>query len=208
MRSVTYLNAKEIVHSRPFTHPNHIANDRNTLRYMLTQLCVILESPYHVPRKVLLTRSEDADWFHRLLLPRPDQLRQQKPVTVVGFFGHRREDASLEEAKAFDRILITEIDEHPGLFSYSTMALANGDYGNLVLFADDAARDHWSTSQAHAQAVNVLAPSYYLSVRIYNGRLPNGIAHSDGLRLIRAKYYDYCSDPLWQAVREIESPGK
>jgi hypothetical protein len=81
--------------------------------------------------------------------------------------------------------------------------LANGDYGNLVLFTDEKARDHWSTSQAHAQAVRSLAPSYYLSVRIYNGRLPDGIINSSKLHLTRAKYYDYCSQPMWRAVREI-----
>ncbi|MFQ5400577.1 MAG: hypothetical protein ACE5E7_13390 [Anaerolineae bacterium] len=204
VQGVICLQAKEIVRARPFTDPDHIANDRNTLRYMLTQLCLLLEYPYRIPRTVLFTRSEDDEWFHRLVLPRPEQLRVQKPVTVVGFFGQRREKANLELAHEFDRILIAEIDDHPGLLSYSTMALAGGNYGNLVLFANRNARNHWSTSQAHAQAVNMLAPGYYRSVRIYNGRLPDGIANSRGLRLTRAKYFDYCSDPLWQAVREIE----
>lgn len=203
MHGTVYLKAEEIVETRPFTHPDHIIHDRNTLRYMLNQVCLLLEYPQPVPHTVLFTRSHDGDWFHRLILPQPEQLRCQKPLIVVGFFGQRRENADRELIREFEQILLAEIEEHPGLLSYSTMALANGDYGNLVLFANQKARDHWSTSQAHAQAVNVLSPSYYWSVRIYNGRLPDGITHSSDLSLTRVKYYDYRSQPMWRAVREI-----
>ncbi len=204
MQDVIYLTTMEIVRARPFTHPDHIANDRNILIYMLTQLCLLLESPHHVPRTTLFTRPENNEWFHRLVLPRPEKLRSQKLLTVVGFFGQRRENGNVEQIHEFDRILIAEIKDHPGILSYSTMALANGDYANLVLFTDQEARNHWSTSQAHAQAVNVLSPNYYLSARIYNGHLLDGMVNSDGLRLTRAKYFDYCCTPLWRGIREIK----
>ena len=208
---VVYLSPNEIVAERPFTHPDHIHDHRDTLRYMLSQLCLLLASPY-LPGKekgrmriVHFQQPETGNWFHRLVLAQPEKLAGDKPLTIVGFFGRRREDSDVQLAHEFDRLLISEIPDHPGLYSYSSMVLDGSNYGNLVIFADKDARDHWSTSKAHAQAVDSLAPNYYRTVSIYNGRLPNGVHDGDALCLIRAKYYDYQCTPKWQAVREISS---
>jgi hypothetical protein len=203
VQGAVYLKAEEIMAARPFTHPKHVTLDHDTLRYMLTQIGLLLEHPAPIPNTIFFTRLNNDDWFHRLVLPRPDRLRQQEQLTVVGFFGQSRKDADPDTIGEFDRTLIAEIEEHDGLLSYSSMALSRGNFGNLVLFADEAARDHWNSSQAHAHAAQVLAPRYYLSVRIYNGRLPGGITHNSELRLTRVKYYDYRSQPMWRAVREI-----
>jgi hypothetical protein len=81
--------------------------------------------------------------------------------------------------------------------------LADEDCGNLVLFGHDAAINHWGHSQAHMKAVYELSPSYYDSVRLYNGRLPLGLMVSNLLHITRIKYYDYSAVPLWRALREI-----
>lgn len=206
MSNAVRLLPHQVVETRPFTHPSHIATDQNTLRYMAGQVCVLLEYPYLAstpPHIVLFNRPGDDHWFHRIVIAQPEMLREKRPLTVVGFFGQKKPGADGNVAHTFDRMLIEEIPDHNGLLSYSSMALANNNYANLVVFVDSAARDHWSTSKAHAQAVRELSPSYYRSVRIYNGRLPNNIFHHHDLTIIRAKYYDYQCQPLWQAQREI-----
>ena len=158
------------------------------------------------PHIVLFNRPDNSKWFHRIVLADPETLNRAQPLTIVGFFGRKRADGDVKFAHNFDRILIDEIPRYPGLLSYSSMALNDENYANLVTFTSSAARDHWSTSKAHAQAVKQLSPNYYLTVTIYNGRLPYGIHQHHDLTLIRAKYYDYQSQPLWQAVREIPTP--
>lgn len=206
MSHTTYLSPYEVMETRPFTHPAHILTDQNTLRYMAGQVCMLLEYPYlsaRPPHIVLFNRPDHSDWFHRIVLAQPEQLRRKRPLTIVGFFGLKRKDANKALAHDFDHTLIGEISDHSGLLSYSSMALAGGNYANLVIFAHRDARNQWSTSQAHAQAVQRLAPGYYRTVCIYNGRLPGGMSHHHDLTLNRVKYYDYRRQPLWQAQREI-----
>lgn len=204
------LAPNEFMATRPFTSPDLIADDQATLCYMAGQVCVLLEYPYlsaKPPHIVLFNRPDHSNWFHRIVLAEPETLRQRQPLTIVGFFGRKREEADMTPAHEFDRILVAEIPQHPGLLSYSTMALNGDNYANLVIFASEEAREHWSTSKAHAQAVNQLTPNYYLTVTIYNGRLTNGIHQHHDLTLIRAKYYDYQCQPPWQAVRKIATTG-
>jgi len=174
---------------------------------MAGQVCVLLEYPYlstTPPHIVLFNRPGDEHWFHRIVIAQPEMLKAERPLTIVGFFGQKMPDADRSVAHTFDRMLVEEFSDHKGLLSYSSMALEGDSYANLVVFIDAAARDHWSTSKAHVQAVQELSPKYYRSVRIYNGRLPNNIFHHHALTLIRAKYYDYQCQPLWRAQREIK----
>lgn len=206
MSHLIRLSVEEWNRQRPFTHPRHISEDEKTLRYMAGQVCVLLDYPYlpaEPPHTVLFNRPDHSPWFHRIVLADPGPLRRLRPLTIVGFFGQKQPGADAEIAHEFDRTLVAEIPQYPGLLSYSSMALNNGNYANLVIFTNDAARDRWSTSQAHAQAVQELAPHYYRTVTIVNGCLPEGIYHHHDLTLVRVKYYDYQCRPRWQAVREI-----
>lgn len=207
MRSIIHLSPTDVIEKRPFTHPDHTFRDKNTLHYMINQLCLILENPHlatDVARTILFNVPDQDSWIHRIVLAQPERLRNLTPLTLVGFFGQRREDANLELAHEFDNTLIKEIPENPDLLSYSTIALQNDDYANMVIFANPEALNDWSRSQAHAQAVNQLAPGYYWSIRLYNGILPQGIADGQNLHLVRAKYFDYSSDPMWHAIREMQ----
>jgi hypothetical protein len=211
MPQQTYLSGNEWVQQRPFTHPDHIQADQHTLRHIAGQLHLLLSSPdlnptAQPPYTILLNHSDDGDWFHRIVLAAPERLRRHRPLTIVGFFGQKQETVDSNIVHKFDRTLIAEIPQHPGLLSYSSMALEQGNYANLVIFSDGAARDHWSTSQAHVQAVQQLSPDFYRTVTIYNGRLSQGINHHQELTVVRVKYYDYQCQPRWQAVREIP-PG-
>lgn len=210
MREILHLDPAQLLPERPFTDPANITADFATMQYMLTQLHLLLEYPYSKPdagNTVHFKRPGEKTWFHRLLLARPERLRTQRPLRTVGFFGERREEADVELAHDFDRMLIGEIDDHPGLLSYSTMELDQGNYANLVIFGDQDARESWSRSRAHAQAVDLLAPGYYWSVCIYNGALPGGVRTPDDFFLKRVKYFDYRSAPTWRAIREITEEG-
>ena len=210
MSHTVYMTADEIVAARPFTNPVHIPQYQHTLRYMAGQVCVLLEYPHMPsppPHIILFNRPNNRDWFHRIVIAQPEQLMQQRSLTIVGFFGNKCADANVTLAHEFDRTLVAEIPDHPGLFSYSTMAMNGGNYGNLVIFSDLAARDNWSTSQAHAQAVQQLSPNYYHNVTIVNGHMPHGIRQHQDLALIRAKYYDYQCQPRWEAVRRLNTGG-
>ena len=200
------LALDEFVETRPFTDPVYLSQYKQTLSYMAAQVCVLLEYPYlsaQPPHIVFFHQPGNSDWFHRIMIAQPEGLRQQRALTIVGFFGHTRSDADTMLVQDFDKTLTAEIPAHPGLYSYSSMALEGANYANLVVFSDRAARDHWSTSQAHAQAVQQLSPHYYHTVTIVNGRLPEGIYQHHDLTLIRAKYYDYQCQPRWQAVRML-----
>lgn len=205
-KPATTLDPTDVLHNRPFTHPNHIVGDVNSLRYMVDQLCMFLDVPRLCADRsppLVVHQPPGDQWTYRLVVVRPDELRAGRQLTFVGFLGQRREGADKELAHQFDRMLVDEIPDYPGLLSYSTMALISGNYSNLVLFTDPSAKQQWSRSQAHAQAVNRLAPDYYHSVRLYNGFLPRGIHASRELQLERIKYYDYRDDPWWHAVREF-----
>jgi hypothetical protein len=209
MYDVTVLTPTGIVPQRPFTDPTHIRGDVNSLQYMVDQLCLFLEHSHHKSGEppIVVHRPGPEKYIYRLVVIQPEQLMEPKQITCVGFLGQRRPDADVALAHEFDKILVSELQDHPGLYSYSTMNLITGNYSNLVLFADEEAKNHWSRSKAHAQAVSKLAPNFYLTVRLYNGLLPRGIVDSNALTLTRIKYFDYQGTPWWQAVREMVPNG-
>ncbi len=206
MQANTILEADDYVQGRPFTHPDHISTDMVLLRYLAKQLHLLLSHPARqisASCTFCLQSHDVQDWEQRIVFVQPERLRVTRPITAVGFFGNRRIAADAVAATHFDEILLNEFPKQPDLLSYSTTLLADGNYANLVLFANEAGLLHWSRSVAHTQAANVFAPNYYETVRIYNGCLPDGIASPKKLKLTRAKYFDYLSRPLWYAIREL-----
>jgi len=206
MENVVQLSPTDILAERPFTHPTHIPNDLSTLRYMAGQLCLTLQNPHMMtdsPQTILFNLPGKTSWIHRLVLANPRHFAQPGLIHVVGFFGQSRSEADIELAQEFDRTLMKEIPQHEGLISYSTMLLKDGNYANLVLFTSGDAQMAWSRSEAHAKAVYELSPSFYHSIRIYNGRLPHGIQRRDALKLHKARYFDYDQTPMWRGVRTL-----
>ena len=210
MSKIRVLTPIEIIEERPFTHPRHTANDLLALRYMIDQLCLLLEQTERYMLQsppVTLYQAEGNGRQHRFVIAQPQQLQMpNRPLTVVGFFGQKRQQMKtslIPLMEAMDKTLREEFPSHPDLYSYSTLELANGDCCNLVLFAHDEAISHWGYGPAHAKAAFEISPDYYDSIRLYNGRLPLGLMVSNLLHLSRIKYYDYNETPLWRGVREI-----
>ena len=210
MSKIRALTPMEILEERPFTHPRHTANDLSALRYMIDQLCLLLEETDRYMLQsppVTLYQAEENGRQHRFVISRPQQLQiPNRPLTAVGFFGQKRQHIKtslMPLIEAMDKTLRDEFAFHPDLYSYSTLELANGDCCNLVLFAHDEAISHWGYSPAHAKAAFEISPAYYDSIRLYNGSLPLGLMVSNLLHLSRIKYYDYSDVSLWRGVREI-----
>ena len=197
------LKSDELITERPFTHLNYIPKDRDVLLYMAGRLCMVLEtSPDGLQADLPILIDEPDGRWHRFYVPRPNVLMQASPVFVVGFFGHKRKGMHVSHFGNLDNLLIEQIPTFEGVLSYSTMSLPDGNYGNLVLLADEGIKLRWMEGETHSRAV-ARSPGYYQSIRIDNGIFPDGILQLDSLRITRVKYYDYREDPAWRAVREL-----
>lgn len=204
MAWIIHLSPTDIINERPFTHPAHTLAEMKILRAMIDRLCLVVENhPRQTPLPYPVMAPEPNGRSHRLALIHPKRLRQPGALVAIGFFGQRRSGVCSALVDEMDVILVAELVEYPGLLSYSTLALGDGNFGNLILFEDLRAKNHWSGGKMHARAVT-LAPDYYYSVRIYNSILPDGITASSTLRLTEVKYFDYQSQPLWRATRKLE----
>ena len=205
MREPLNLSAKQTVAGRPFTDPGHSADDLAVMRHMARQLVDIYDDPvvcdFH-PGKRPICKSDTQKRFFRIYYIQPDLLFTLTNLTVVGFFGQKRPQADIQPLLDADKKFETTFHDHPGLLSLSTVRLPNGDFANLVLFTDDEAKDKWNFSPLHAEIVPKVSPPYYRSIRLNNGRLPQGLDAPDALFLERTRYIDYDSDPPWRALRQ------
>ncbi|MBE7549515.1 MAG: hypothetical protein HS126_00365 [Anaerolineales bacterium] len=204
----TRLDWSDLVPDRPFTNPDHNAEDLAHLRYMVEKLRHLLHqsSPIPVqPRPYVLYLEEAGGRRHRLALARPEELLTCAELVVVGFCGHKWPEADRAPLDAVDAELLTEFMQHPHLLSYSSLEVGGGNWRNLVLFSQAQGIGHWAISARHADAVRDLAPRYYQNIRLHNGVLPGGLMSGQELLLTRTKYFDYQDQPFWWAVRELQA---
>ena len=202
------LASDQFVARRPFTSPNHYPRDLAILGYMLEDLRGLLSRmsagnltivPYRAIEWVV------QDLKRRVVVCDALSLHNRSSAQLVGFFGERRIDrdgAPLEEAN-FEIVL--EFQKYPGILSYSSMELADGNWANLVLHNVAEDRETWRASEAHARAARELSPVYYQTVRIHNGVLPDGVMGNRSIVVERTKYWDFGLPRVWHAVRELTS---
>jgi hypothetical protein len=170
---------------------------------MAKQLCSVLEKHSDSLRMSGSIFIDEPDGrYHRYFVPRPEVLLQAKNIYLVGFFSQRQEGALVDYFGNMDDRLVEQIPTFHEILSYSTMALLDTNYGNLVLLANEEIKSKWMHGEIHSQAV-AMAPGYYQFVRINNGLLPEGIARPDLLQITQVKYYDYGEDPPWKAARKL-----
>ena len=197
------LGQIELVPEKPFTHTDHIEKDREVLVHMAGQASLVLEKQVDSlgeNRTVFIKESDGR--YHRFFVPRPKILAGAKNIYLVGFFSHKQAGAAPNHFGDLDDQLIEQLPTFQEILSYSTMALPEGDFGNLVLLSDEEVKLRWMQGEIHSQAV-ALSPAYYQYVRINNGLLPGGVMQPDLLEITRVKYYDFEQDPSWKAVREL-----
>ena len=202
------LATDELLPESPFTDPIHTQTDMRVLQFAVNQLRVLLEDSEMAAQ---LAAGQQLFWMesegriHRLIIGDADGLRRAGQPTLVGFFGQRRAAADHELVDVLDNDLITELLAHEGLLAYCSILLEDGEYGNLVLFQDESAKLHWSTSERHSYATRIVSPKYYESVRLQNGCVPGGVFSLQPARVERTKYLDYRGMLPWRAVREWEN---
>jgi hypothetical protein len=203
------LGPAESVPERPFSdvERNHV--DLEAMRLMLTRLREVLEAgedeERSPPRIVRLT---EAGRSHRIVILNPEGLRGEVDLTAVGFFGQSRPDldrATFEELQTVDWELVGEFSQHPGVLSYSTLELEDGNAADLALLSDPGASQHWMTSTRHAYAANELSPRCYSSVRLHSGLLPGGVRSGRDPVLLQTKYLDFRAEKPWRALRLLSA---
>lgn len=204
---IKLLGSAEAVNRRPFTSPRLLARDKDVLSYLLEDLRALMASAESTGP---IQPYESHEWTvhdlkRKAVICNPQALRSaRREVCLVGFFGQRhldRDGTALEEANVE---LVLEFKHYPGILSYSSMELVDGNWANLVLHDKPEAREYWRASHRHAEAAQKLSPQFYRSVRIHNGVLPRGVAGAGSMFIQRTKYWDFARPTVWQAVREWE----
>ena len=95
----------------------------------------------------------------------------------------------------------TELISNPGLLSYSSLELRNGDWCNLVVLNGEEAKTHLKNTSTHTYAAYQLAPHYYEWIRLHNGVMSEGLDHTEML-LQKTKYYIFYAAQPRPAIRE------
>jgi len=206
MRDQVILEAGEYVPGWPFSDPDHGQDDLAIMRAMAQQLVDFYDDPVvcdFAPGKRPVCEADSQGRHFRIYYIQPGLLFKLHNLTVVGFFGQKRENADVRPLLAADKQFEKTFDDHPGLLSLSTVRLQDGDFGNLVLFTSPEAKDRWNYSPLHYDLVSKISPPYYKSVRLNNGVLPRGLDDPQGLYLERTRYLDYGSKPPWRALRQL-----
>jgi len=199
------LTRDEAVGNRAFTAVETTEGDLGHVRAMVTQLTDVLMDTEDTAKH--RAPFESTTWefdglTHRILICDEDRLVEHPQLCLVGFFGNRRtgiDIAPLEEANA---AVVAEFAKYPGILSYSSVELPDGNWVNLVLHDDPVDTEYWRRSELHARAVSMLSADHYRNVRIHNGRLTARLFDRPEVVPIRTKYFDYSGDANWQAVRE------
>jgi len=207
--SIKVLAADQSVSRRPFTSVGLYDRDRSVLSYMLEDIRAMLGEMDE--GTIIVTSFQPIEWLvhglkRRTILNDPMRLHARGDVCVVGFFGERhpeKDGSPLEEANAE---IVLEFRNYPGILSYSSMEMADGNWANLVLHDVPESREYWRASEAHAKAARELSPLFYRTVRIHNGTLAGGVLGGKQIVIERTKYWDFRSARVWQAVRELQEP--
>lgn len=201
------LSPAEVVKRRPFTSPDLFPHDHAILSYMLEDLRGIMGAEDAAD----LGSHQSLEWVvhglkRRVVVCDPGALRTaSREICVVGFFGERHPDRDATPLEEVNAELVLEFRNYPGILSYSSMELVDGNWANLVLHDKPEAREYWRASKRHAEAAEKLSPLYYRNVRIHNGVLPRGVPGRRTIVIHRTKYWDFRHKPVWQAVREWEA---
>ncbi|HEY3249146.1 MAG TPA: hypothetical protein VGK88_12770 [bacterium] len=195
------LNRAEVAAGHPVTDPVHSAQDLAVIRLMAAALRHALENLLPGERPVTLRLPDVEAQPHHVVVTDDQVLRQRRDLAFVGFFAHRRVGLDFGPLEAVDDELILEFPRHPGIISYGSLRLVEGNWANLIMLDPPAARDHWRTSAKHAYAARELAPHYYAVVRLHNGYFPGGLISADAPVIARTAYYDYQGPAPWRAER-------
>jgi hypothetical protein len=200
------LGPSETAADRDFTDPGQVSRDLVAVGVMLAAVRRALAGGagrVDGPHPRVLALPGLGGRAHRAIVCDAERLGDGRDLAWVGFFAVKRRDRDPTPLTAMDDELIGEFPAHPGVLSYSSLELADGDWGNLILLDGDAARERWREGERHAYAARELAPRHYAAVRLHQGVLPGGVEAGREPVLRRTRYYDYRPAVPWRAEREL-----
>jgi len=178
------------------------------LRYMARKIHVMLHSldqATTISQPFLYYLDERHKRTHRIAIYNPQELLLNNGLPFVGFVSLRRKSLSplvLDELRALDKRLVAELVNTPGLLSYSSLELHEGNWCNLVLFGNVNAKIHVTNNDTHTYAAYEFAPRCYEWIRLHNGFMPAGLAGNEML-LQRTKYYTFLEAHQRPILREV-----
>jgi hypothetical protein len=198
------LAPRETAVGRGFTDPARTTRDLAAVGLMLDNIRYQISAAALPAGRypLVLAGHETEGRAHRAIICDARRLGDGRDLAWVGFFAVKRRDVDSAPLTVRDEELIQEFPGHPGILSYSSLELGDGDWGNLILLDGDEAREHWRVSERHAHAARELAPRHYTDVRLHQGILPGGVRGRGEAVLRRTKYYDYRDGVTWRAERE------
>lgn len=202
------LGAEDMFPDRPFTSPQRYTTDVRALHYLLHDLKCLIDAE-RVPISPHAPIEWEANGLGRrvIVCDYANLTSPHKELCFVGFFGERHQDRSTEALESANAEIVLEFRNYPGILSYSSMELYDGNWANLVVHDLPAARENWRASERHADAANRLSPDFYRNVRIHNGIIAGGLNGGGEPVINTTKYWDYQAVPVWQAVRNLV-PGE
>lgn len=200
------LGPRETATGRGFTDPVWTTQDLGGVGVMLAAIRAALTARPGLPggpRPLVLALPGLEGRAHRAIVCDDGRLGDGRDLAWVGFFAMKRRDRDPAPLNTMDDELVGEFPVHPGVLSYSSLELADGNWGNLILLVGDQARERWRDGERHAYAARELAPYHYTDVRLHQGVLPGGVGAGRAPVLRRTKYYDYRAAVTWRAEREL-----
>lgn len=182
--------------------------DLLVLQYMAQRIHItlqLLDKPDNLAQPLLYFSEERRRRTHRIAIYNPSQLAGMSSIAFVGFVSGKRKPTSppvINEIHIVDQKLIAELVSVPGVLSYSSLQLRDGNWCNLVLLREAEAKIHVSRTKTHAYAAYELAPRYYDWIRLHYGVMPLGLARNEML-LHRTCYYLYTEEQLRPSVYQM-----
>lgn len=200
------LHEQDVLDYRIYTDVNKGKLDLIVLRYMARGVhLMLLKEVSTATMPSLYYPDERRGRMHRIAIYDPQELRVQRNLAFVGFVSRKQQPLSasiVEDIHEVDRKLVAELFGTPGMLSYSSVELRTGNWYNLVLFKNPAAKRHIKDSETHKYAAYQLAPRYYEWIRLHSGIMPGGIARCD-LVLQKTKRYTFQMITSRPIVREL-----
>lgn len=202
------LNTGEAVEDRSLPNGQEETSDLVLLRYMAQRIYItlyLLDRPISTAQPLLYYSEEGHKYIHRIAIYHPQELLLNNSLDFVGFVSSKQKPGSqpvIEEIRIVDKKLVAELVGTPGLLSYSSMELRDGNWCNLVLFSSTETKTHIKNSETHAYAAYQLSPRYYDWIRLHNGIMPAGLACNDML-LRKTKYYTFHAAHEKPTIREV-----
>jgi hypothetical protein len=185
-------------------------SDVLVLRYMIQRIHTHIQNPAAASIQPSTDYAIKKDSrVHRIALCRQRETFLAKSLTFVGFISGIRDDvspATIQELHKVDRLLITELANHQGILSYSSLELSRDRWYNLVLLSGHSAKAHFRDSGLHGYASYRLAPHYYAWIRLHNGVIPGGL-NCEEMVIRSTKYYTFSAPGQQPIVQEVFYKG-